>query len=107
MSEIVAFANSNYQFIGMVLGVVTATLCVAGSVVFRIYNPESDYLFGIESEANPRLVLMLFLSLWAGVLMAMTWIVAAPVVIVGLAVWLGVRLRDWRIVQRARRNLNV
>jgi hypothetical protein len=106
VSEIITLASANYQFIGLVIGSITAAICVVCSVGFRIQNPESDYLFGLELEATPRLIFMLFLSLWAGVIMAMTWIVMAPVAVVGLAVWLFIRLRDLCIVRRARRSRN-
>lgn len=106
MSEIITLASANSQFIGLVLGALTAAICVVSAVVLRIQTPESDYLFGLELEANPRLIFMLFLSLWAGVIMAMTWIVMAPVAVVGMAVWLFIRLRDLRIVRRARRSRN-
>lgn len=106
MSELFAFITAHYEFTGMVLAVVTAIVGVISSIVYRVQNPESDYVFGLESEANPRLVFMLVLWAIASILMAKIWIVLAPVAIIGVAVWLAIRLRDWRIVRNARRRWN-
>lgn len=105
MSEIVAFINQNYQSIGASLAVITAAVCALYSIVFTIRNPESDYMFGVEFEAIPRLIFMLFLSAFAGGLMFFAWVVFAPLAFIGLVVWLVNQYKSWRTINGARRRM--
>jgi hypothetical protein len=106
MSEIVAFINENYRPIGNSLAVITAAVCAICSIVFTIRNPESDYMLDIEFEAIPRLILMLVLSVVAGGMMFFAWVVFAPLALIGLAMWLVIQYKDWRIIRNARRRMN-